>query len=129
MIFFLNLFIRRFSIWTILFCSQIATEVGNYDGIGQDLVAVCTNDLLCRCAKPIGFLDYCVTGKLRNTEAVKVVESMVNVCERIECALVGNVFLRVSCSVDVASDLLGNALPCFKEYMEQLFLNTEASAF
>ena len=42
----------------------LAAEVNQYSGIGQDLVGMCSNDLLCNKAKPLFFLDYFATGKL-----------------------------------------------------------------
>ena len=33
----------------------LAAELNEYEGIGQDLVAMCSNDLLCNKAKPLFF--------------------------------------------------------------------------
>ncbi|VDN59700.1 unnamed protein product [Dracunculus medinensis] len=41
---------------------KIANAMNDYTSIGQDLVAMCANDVLCRCAEPVAFLDYYATG-------------------------------------------------------------------
>ncbi len=36
----------------------------DYTFIGEDLVAMCVNDVICSGAKPLYFLDYISTGKI-----------------------------------------------------------------
>ena len=38
----------------------LAAELGIYEGIGQDLVGMCSNDLLCNKAKPLFFRLLCL---------------------------------------------------------------------
>jgi phosphoribosylformylglycinamidine cyclo-ligase len=38
----------------------LAQELGRLEGLGQDLVAMCVNDLICTGARPLTFLDYLV---------------------------------------------------------------------
>ena len=42
----------------------MASEVGRHEGIGRDIVAHCTNDILCLGARPVGFMDYIAFGRL-----------------------------------------------------------------
>ena len=43
---------------------NIAAVAGDYTTIGQDLVAMCVNDVICCGAKPLYFLDYVSTKKI-----------------------------------------------------------------
>lgn len=68
---------------------RIAIDTGHLDGIGQDLVAMCVNDLVCQGAEPLFFLDYFATGKLSVDEGARVVESIARGCTASGCALIG----------------------------------------
>lgn len=68
---------------------RIAIDTGHLDGIGQDLVAMCVNDLVCQGAEPLFFLDYFATGKLSVDEGARVVESIARGCKAANCALIG----------------------------------------
>ncbi len=68
---------------------RVAIETGRLDGIGQDLVAMCVNDLVCQGAEPLLFLDYFATGKLDVEQAARVIEGVARACEASGCALVG----------------------------------------
>jgi phosphoribosylformylglycinamidine cyclo-ligase len=67
----------------------LAREAGILDGLGQDLVAMCVNDLICSGARPIGFLDYLAVGRLDPDEAKILVGSVARACESAGCALLG----------------------------------------
>ena len=67
----------------------VAIEANQFDGIGQDLVAMCANDILVSGAKPLFFLDYFAQGKLETHVLLKIVESISHACASINCALVG----------------------------------------
>ncbi|RJL05593.1 phosphoribosylformylglycinamidine cyclo-ligase [Paracoccus siganidrum] len=68
---------------------RIAIDTGHLDGIGQDLVAMCVNDLVCQGAEPLFFLDYFATGKLSVDEGARVVEGIARGCRQAGCALIG----------------------------------------
>ncbi|MEO1460307.1 MAG: phosphoribosylformylglycinamidine cyclo-ligase, partial [Pseudomonadota bacterium] len=68
---------------------RIAIDTGLVDGIGQDLVAMCVNDLVCQGAEPLFFLDYFATGALSVETAARVVEGIATGCRMAGCALVG----------------------------------------
>ena len=68
---------------------RIAIDTGRLDGIGQDLVAMCVNDLVCQGAEPLFFLDYFATGKLSVDEGARVIESIARGCKAANCALIG----------------------------------------
>ena len=67
----------------------LAKQLDRHDGIGQDLVAMCVNDVLVQGAEPLFFLDYFATGKLDVETTVKVVAGIAKGCEIAGCALIG----------------------------------------
>jgi phosphoribosylformylglycinamidine cyclo-ligase len=68
---------------------KLALQLKKYKGLGQDLVAMCVNDLLCVGAEPLFFLDYFATGKLDLPVAVEVLEGISENLKDIRCALLG----------------------------------------
>ena len=68
---------------------RIAIDTGVLGGVGQDLVAMCVNDLVCQGAEPLFFLDYLATGRLDVARAAAVVEGIASACAVAGCALIG----------------------------------------
>ncbi len=68
---------------------KLAIDSGRFDTVGIDLVAMCSNDLICNFAEPLFFLDYYATAKLEVAEATSVVKGIAEGCIRSECALIG----------------------------------------
>lgn len=68
---------------------KLAQQYGFHDTIGQDLVAMCVNDLYCTGATPLFFLDYMASAKLDVEQAKEVISGIANACKIAECALVG----------------------------------------
>ena len=54
----------------------LARELGRIAGLGQDLVAMCVNDMACTGAQPLVFLDYLAVGRLDPGEAEVLVRSI-----------------------------------------------------
>jgi len=67
----------------------LAKQLNRHDSIGQDLVAMCVNDVLVQGAEPLFFLDYFATGKLDVETTVNVVGGIAKGCEIAGCALIG----------------------------------------
>lgn len=68
---------------------KLASHFGRYEGIGQDLVGMCVNDLICTGGEPLLFLDYYATGKLQLEAAKSFLQSVRQACLESDCALVG----------------------------------------
>lgn len=68
---------------------KVAHTCGQHGGLGQDLVAMCINDVLAHGAEPLFFLDYFSCGKLDVDVAAAVVGGIARACEAAGCALLG----------------------------------------
>jgi len=68
---------------------KIAIDTGLLAGIGQDLVAMCVNDIVVQGAEPLFFLDYYASAKLNVDNAAVVIESIARACKESGCALIG----------------------------------------
>ncbi|OOS08028.1 phosphoribosylformylglycinamidine cyclo-ligase [Moraxella cuniculi DSM 21768] len=68
---------------------KLALQLNRHETIGQDLVAMCVNDLLVCGAEPLFFLDYYATGKLDVDTAATVIAGIGDGCKLANCALIG----------------------------------------
>ena len=94
----------------------LAQEADQLDGIGQDLVAMCVNDLIVCGAKPLFFLDYFASSKLEVSEAAKVIKSIANACKDSGCALLGGETAEMPGHyVGKNFDLAGFSVGCVEE--------------
>jgi phosphoribosylformylglycinamidine cyclo-ligase len=67
----------------------LARQMGDVTGLGQDLVAMSVNDLVCTGATPLFFLDYLAVGKLDPAEATTIVGAVREACLASGCVLLG----------------------------------------
>ncbi|MCX7780074.1 MAG: phosphoribosylformylglycinamidine cyclo-ligase, partial [Negativicutes bacterium] len=68
---------------------RIAFLMDKHDTIGQDVVAMCVNDILVQGAEPLFFLDYLAVGKLRPEQVADIVSGVAKACKDSGCALIG----------------------------------------
>lgn len=76
-------------------CDGVGTKVklgldwNRIEDLGQDLVAMNVNDVLCVGAQPFLFLDYYACGKLHDAQLTTLLKSIQQGCELAGCSLVG----------------------------------------
>jgi phosphoribosylformylglycinamidine cyclo-ligase len=68
---------------------RVAQAMKVHDTVGYDLVSHCVNDILVQGARPLFFLDYYATGKLRPPVMTDVIRGMARACSENGCALIG----------------------------------------
>jgi phosphoribosylformylglycinamidine cyclo-ligase len=68
---------------------KLAIDLEKYDTLGQDLVAMCANDLICTGAQPLFFLDYFATAKLDLEQAKTFLSGVRKACHQSQMALIG----------------------------------------
>ncbi len=94
---------------------KLAVELNQHDTIGQDLVAMCVNDILCTGASPMFFLDYLATSKLDLDIHQQVVKGIAHGCKLSGCALIGGETAEMpgiyqAGDYDLAGFVVGNLL-------------------
>ena len=67
----------------------LAIELGIYDSIGQDCVAMNVNDMIVQGAEPLFFLDYVGINKVIPEQMEQIVKGVADGCEIAGCALLG----------------------------------------
>ena len=68
---------------------KLAVHFQKYEGVGQDLVAMCVNDLICSGASPLFFMDYYACAQLRQNQAREFLSGVQKSCEQSHCVLLG----------------------------------------
>jgi phosphoribosylformylglycinamidine cyclo-ligase len=69
--------------------TKVATAVSQLGGLGEDLVNHCLNDILVQGARPLFFLDYIASSRLRAAEVSAVVGSAARACQAAGIPLLG----------------------------------------
>jgi phosphoribosylformylglycinamidine cyclo-ligase len=68
---------------------KIAFMMDQHDTVGQDLVAMCVNDILCQGATPLFFLDYLATGHIEAEKIAAIVKGVTDGCKLSGMPLLG----------------------------------------
>lgn len=68
---------------------KYAFITNRHDTIGIDCVAMCVNDVICKGAKPLIFLDYIAIPKLIPEKTEQIVKGIAQGCRQADCALIG----------------------------------------
>ena len=68
---------------------ELANRFKSYDTIGIDLVAMCINDLIVQGARPLFFLDYISTQKIKLNKMKSIIKGIIKGCKISDCMLVG----------------------------------------
>ena len=92
--------------------TMLAAEVGIWEGIGQDLVNHCINDVLVQGAKPLFFMDTVASQVLEPEVVGQIVDGMAQSCRASGCVLLGGETaemgdLLTTGGVDVSGTLVG----------------------
>lgn len=69
--------------------TKVATQAGQYGGLGADIVNHCVNDILVQGATPLFFLDYVAMDKLIPEHVAAFVTGAAQACEALGVALLG----------------------------------------
>ena len=67
----------------------LAQLLDRHETVGQDLVAMCVNDILACGAEPLFFLDYVAIGHIEAGHIAQIVRGIADGCKLAGCALVG----------------------------------------
>lgn len=67
----------------------LAAQANQVSTIGQDLVAMCVNDLLAQGALPLFFLDYLALSHLDPTQVEQILNGVLTACQKHSIALLG----------------------------------------
>ncbi len=90
---------------------KLAAQLGQWRGIGHDIVNHCVNDILVQNARPLFFLDYIAASKLDPRQVAEVVIGVAEACRAAGCALLGGETAEMpGVYVEGAFDLAGTVV-------------------
>lgn len=92
----------------------IAAELDKWEGIGEDIVNHCINDILTMGAKPLCFSDYIASSKLDASVIERIVKSVADCCKKNNIIFVGGETAEMpdvynNRAIDVAGFIMGVA--------------------
>ncbi len=91
--------------------TKIAAAVGDYSGLGHDIVNHCVNDILCQGARPLFFLDYFGCSRLSGLMFEEVLRGIAQACQDVGAALIGGETAEMpGVYVDEEIDLVGTII-------------------
>lgn len=89
----------------------LAKKYNDFSGIGQDLVAMCVNDIVVHGGKPIFFLDYYACNFLDEDQFKTIIKGISNACKDIDCAFIGGETAEIPLIYDINDcDIAGFAV-------------------
>lgn len=69
--------------------TKVAAMMGDFSGLGHDIVNHCVNDILCQGARPLFFTDYYGCSRLSGPVFEQILGGLVAACKEVDCALIG----------------------------------------
>ncbi|HEY0867833.1 MAG TPA: AIR synthase related protein, partial [Fimbriimonas sp.] len=69
--------------------TKVAGMVGQYRGLGHDIVNHCVDDILCQGARPLFFLDYFGCARLEGLVFEEILRGMAEACNDVGASLIG----------------------------------------
>lgn len=95
---------------------KLAFMMDKHDTIGQDVVAMCVNDVLAQGAMPLLFLDYIAVGKNHPEKIESIVKGVSDGCVLANCALVGGETAEMPDMYDIDDyDIAGFTVGCVEK--------------
>ncbi|KRM12955.1 phosphoribosylformylglycinamidine cyclo-ligase [Paucilactobacillus suebicus] len=75
----------------------LAAQANQVSTIGQDLVAMCVNDLLAQGAQPLFFLDYLALSELDEDQVNQILKGVLDACQNHQMTLLGGETAEMPC--------------------------------
>lgn len=95
---------------------KLAFMMDKHDTIGQDVVAMCVNDVIAQGAAPLFFLDYIAVGKNFPEKIEQIVKGVADGCVMADCALIGGETAEMPDMYDIDDyDIAGFTVGCVEK--------------